>query len=512
MFLKKAFPFLILFILSLLCVFYIKHISSHPNYLPDVSEISKFTLAHSYYYGYTDEHRARNKDFYPPLYFVSSVIVNKIFFKDFSFFAALSVNVFYFLLTAVALYFIVRKLSRKQSCALYSLAAFSLLPGTIYFSCRYVPEISLMAAVSLSLWCFIYCDNFKNKYSSILLGVTCAFGMLCKWTFIFYVAVPILISIYHARAKRDNGIRRNIVRFFVITIAGCGWWYAKNFNFSKLYFVFKDSLRTECSGIENGYLSFLFHNAGKMFFLLKEAVSLPCMIFLFLLVFFIFFRLKKTATVAFLGTWLIPGIILYIFLPTDCNFRYLPPFFPIIVMILLLGFNFFPKKIMTAGLISILCIFVYTDFLSPIPSKPLNTLSTPEYFLISIMTDAQKKHISNPLIGLDAFHDPGNIIQDLYFSLWFYKIKKEYAFEIFYRDIEMLAAADKETPSFSKYSDDFTQSDYIVRGQNWQGWNENFSFLGKYPLTITDDLDKQSFNGEYFVYVKRKSYKVCLTM
>ena len=502
--LNKVSPFIIILLLFFLCAFYVFFTTGHKNLLPDINELIKLTLAHSYYYDYTDDHMARNKDFYAPLYFHSSALLCKSLFNKFTYQKSVFVNVFYFLITIIAIYLTILKLCRKRYIAICGMLLFSSLPGTVYFTSRYAMEVSLMASVALCLCAFVYSEYFKNRLASFALGISLALGMLCKITFPFYAFLPLAAGVYIALIHKDRTKRLvNLSITLTVFLIGFLWWYISFFNIDKLIFSFHDSLQ-ERAGITQGYLTFLAINFQRICFLFKELLSIGVMLLLFVIS--LIHLKKKMIRGRMVWLWFLSPVLGYAFFK-DCAPRYLLPILPVVAIIIAIEAWSLGKK--SARWILIFALtFAFIGSISGISFQQENKRANPaEGFLTYILEDAQRKNISNPLLGLDAFHDPENMIQDLYFSFWFLRLHNRYPFSIFYRDIETLQALTKGQVDFTQYYEDFLKCDYIIDAQGWDGWLKIFPLLAVDKLLMKDDMDMATFIGRYYLFRSFQSKK-----
>lgn len=57
---------------------------------------------------------------------------------------------------------------------------------------RYWLDMPLAAAVLFSIWCLVRCERFKDLRASLLLGFSLGAGMLVKFTFFWFLGVPVL--------------------------------------------------------------------------------------------------------------------------------------------------------------------------------------------------------------------------------------------------------------------------------------------------------------------------------
>lgn len=496
---------IVILILFFLCVFYILSFTKQTKSMPDISELIKLTLAHSYYYGYTDDHVARNKDFHPPIYFYTSALFCKLLFSQFTFQGVILINAFWFLLAIITIYFSILKICHERYIALFGILFFSFLPGLVYGIRHYIVEISVMSAVSLFICFFIYADYFKNRIASFALGLSIAFGMLCKYTFPLYIILPLLIVTYSVLVHKDRERLINLGITVAVAFIGFFWWYILFFNRHKILYFLHDNLQMECTGIKQGYHIFLINNLKRIIFLFKEILSKELALLIFL--FFLFFLFKeKLFRHKVIWFWILAILTSFIFLPTNCSFRYLLPILPVVTLALTVTIQFFEKKLGKWIIIFLLIFLVKGNLTGVFLQKSNKGLNSAEDFLVYILQDAKKQNITNPVIGLDTFHDPSHIVQNIYFSLWFLRLHDSRSFRIFYKDIEMLQASKEDY--FKKYYDDFfkeyqeyfTKCDYLISAQKWNGWMWKFYLLATADVMIKDDIDQHTSSKKYYLF------------
>lgn len=496
---------IVILILFFLCVFYIPSFTKQTKSMPDISELIKLTLAHSYYYGYTDDHVARNKDFHPPIYFYTSALLCKLLFSRFAFQGVILINVFWFLLTIITIYFSILKICHERYLMLFGILFFSFIPGLIYGIRHYIVEISVMSAVSLFICSFIYADNFNNRIASFALGVSIAFGMLCKYTFPLYIILPLIIAIYSVLVDKDRERIKNLGITAVVAFIGFFWWYILFFNRHKVLYFLHDNLKMECAGIKQGYHFFLINNLKRIIFLFKKILSRELAIIASLLFLAVLFK-EKLFRYKVIWFWILAILISFIFLPTNCSFRYLLPILPVVTLAFTVTVQFFGKKLSKWIIIFLLIFLVKGNITGVSLQKSNKGLNSAENFLTYILEDAKKQNITNPLVGLDTFHDPRHIVQDIYFSLWFLKLRDSGSFRIFYKDIEMLEAAKKDyfkrkyDNYFKEYRGCFIKCDYLISAQEWQGWLGNFYLLTTADVMIKDDIDQHTSSKKYYLF------------
>lgn len=99
---------------------------------------------------------------------------------------------------------------------------------------EYMLDAPLSALVAAALYFLIRSDNFASRRQSLLFGAACGGGLLIKWTFPFFLALPVIVCIVAAldAARRTRVPDRlvNIVGAGVITVAISALWYVPNYS------------------------------------------------------------------------------------------------------------------------------------------------------------------------------------------------------------------------------------------------------------------------------------------
>ncbi len=99
---------------------------------------------------------------------------------------------------------------------------------------EYMLDAPLSAMVAAGLYFLIRSDNFAERRPSLLLGLACACGLLVKWTFPFFVALPVVAAVVtafvHARQVRSLDRLLNFVAAGSVTLAVSALWYVPNYS------------------------------------------------------------------------------------------------------------------------------------------------------------------------------------------------------------------------------------------------------------------------------------------
>jgi 4-amino-4-deoxy-L-arabinose transferase-like glycosyltransferase len=172
-------------------------------------------------------------DYYPPLVHLAAVIFYRIFGVSMDV-AALSNSVF-MLLLIVAVFSIGERLGGPW---LGLLSAFIVTTFPIVFSMsRYLYlDFALTAMVALTICLLLRSGGFQRKALALLFGLSLGLGLLTKWTFIAFTAVPILLVLVRSGAIRAawralyphrwNG--RRLLFSALLGLASCALWFGPN--------------------------------------------------------------------------------------------------------------------------------------------------------------------------------------------------------------------------------------------------------------------------------------------
>jgi 4-amino-4-deoxy-L-arabinose transferase-like glycosyltransferase len=104
----------------------------------------------------------------------------------------------------------------------------ALTPYLIWISRETVLDYWLGAWVAVSLVLLVKSDGFQSRSASLLFGLTCALGMLTKWLFAGFLALPCLYVIVRQRIWRSHRQRLHLAWAVLIAAAISGIWYVPN--------------------------------------------------------------------------------------------------------------------------------------------------------------------------------------------------------------------------------------------------------------------------------------------
>lgn len=306
--------------------------------------------------------------------------------------------------------------------ALFSSLLLSFYPMTLYLSRNYFLDLPLCFFVTASLYFLVLTGNFTNSFYSILFGAACGLGMLTKWTFVFFLAVPFLFILFDI--KRAQGqIRslqwRNALTCFFAAFLICAPWYIM--NASSLVHTLRGGFYLKAGHDPSPkmflfyvyYLKVLAHGQLQSYFAL-----------LFLLACFILAKYRKSFLFSsqFLAAHLLSSYIFFTAIQNK-DARFTAPLLPAVAILTAYGFsllNFKKKELLLAAVFAI-CSFVSYRVYCPKPLVENWKLDEISQFLAKEVPF--RKHV---VIGMDSAHEKLNMYTLQYYLLRTFFEQKHY--------------------------------------------------------------------------------------
>lgn len=150
-------------------------------------------------------------------------------------------NVFFLSILIVATYGIGKTLWSRRVGLLSALLVVT-TPMLVSLFKEYMLDAQLTAMVAAALYFVIRSESFSRRGFSLALGVTCGFGLLTKWTFPFFIALPVVVAAATALrtgvSHRSRGTLTNMVLAGLLTFAISGIWYVHNYSQIRAGFKF----------------------------------------------------------------------------------------------------------------------------------------------------------------------------------------------------------------------------------------------------------------------------------
>lgn len=165
--------------------------------------------------------------YYPPMVYFASVPFYYLFgINEITGF--IEINAFLILLL-ITVYLTGSKLYCK-SAGIFGAFCISMYPIVIEYSRDYMLDLPLAGLVALSVFLLIKTENFTDSFYCVLTGMALGCGMLIKWTFIFFLIVPLVF--FFINGIKIKGQKLRVILNLFLTTAACFIlclpWYIKN--------------------------------------------------------------------------------------------------------------------------------------------------------------------------------------------------------------------------------------------------------------------------------------------
>lgn len=148
-------------------------------------------------------------DYRPPLLYVAAQPFYRLF--GISFDSAQLTNIFFFGLVIILTYVLGRRVT-TAGAALFGALLVSLLPMPVAMSRLFYMEHLLTTVLLVNMLALMDAQRFTRRGWSVVWGVTVGLGLLVKWTFPIYIALPVLYVMWRGglldwRRYRPHGLR-----------------------------------------------------------------------------------------------------------------------------------------------------------------------------------------------------------------------------------------------------------------------------------------------------------------
>lgn len=159
-------------------------------------------------------------NYYPPFYHFSTAVMYFFFGKSMNT-AILTNTVFYGILLA-SVYGLGKKLFNKET-GVFAAVLITLYPSIFSLQRIYMLEIPLAALVALSIYLLVLSEKFKNLKYAAAFGAAFAFTILAKWTGLFFIIGPFLLTVHDTYSNVMLGKKiEGLFKKNVPSCAGCG--------------------------------------------------------------------------------------------------------------------------------------------------------------------------------------------------------------------------------------------------------------------------------------------------
>ncbi|MBI5554767.1 MAG: hypothetical protein HY920_02795, partial [Elusimicrobia bacterium] len=100
----------------------------------------------------------------------------------------------------------------------------------VYMTNTFVIDLALTSMVTLGMYLYLRSEDFTKKWPSILFGVVCGSGVLVKWTYVFFLAGPLLYTgwRFFTVSVEKKKVRLNIILAKAAVLVIALPWYSYN--------------------------------------------------------------------------------------------------------------------------------------------------------------------------------------------------------------------------------------------------------------------------------------------
>ncbi|MFH1784209.1 MAG: glycosyltransferase family 39 protein [bacterium] len=126
--------------------------------------------------------------YYPPFYHITLIPSHLLFGVSHS--GAAMTNIFYLALAAFFTYKIGKHFF-DSTVGLVAAFLVSMYQFPIYLSRSCLIDVALMAIVTMTIYFLIMSEDFSRRDHSIIFGILFGIGMLTKWSFLFFLIIPV---------------------------------------------------------------------------------------------------------------------------------------------------------------------------------------------------------------------------------------------------------------------------------------------------------------------------------
>ncbi|MDP8217074.1 MAG: phospholipid carrier-dependent glycosyltransferase [Candidatus Kaelpia imicola] len=346
------------------------------------------------------------------LYLISSLLYHLF---PLNYYTAILSNIFFSLLLFGSVYAMVLKIKQKKSAAMFAAFLIAVYPISFGLSRFYLLEYSLMSWVALFYMLLLYCNNFKNRFYTVLAALVLGLGPITKESFFIYV-IPVIIYkfclVIKDRSVNIERIRLNLLFFLSFSFLASFWFFS-----SPKGIINEGLCRLLREGGNNPDISwFSLRNITFYLYPLVDFNLSPFYAFLFVSALVVFFK-NRFKFKRELVIWFIMPFIIFSLFPWKLA-RYIAAVTPAAAVITSLGISTFGKYLRRSlylfsvifGLVQFLTLsyglypfkancFIRTEFLSKLFSL------TPNRYCEDFEIATPNKSYSGSLEILDAFDE-----------------------------------------------------------------------------------------------------------
>jgi Dolichyl-phosphate-mannose-protein mannosyltransferase/LmeA-like phospholipid-binding len=301
---------------------------------PDWDPAKHLTSSLRYYHALQDPGIFKNRltallnvdDYYPPLAPLAASLFYFVLPSD-SDTATWVLNQLFLGLLLIATYRLGLRMYTPETGGLAAMAVTSFPIITIQ-SRTYMLDLPVTAMTALGMYALLRTENFRHRGASILFGVIAGLATLTKWTFLFFILLPLTYALAKAVKAEDRltRLKNSLAVFSVWGLVGLPWFLA---HFSSL--IFTSIKFGYTAGVRKGDPE-IFTMGSLLYYatLLPMQVLLPWIVcFLIGLVFYFRHEVKRNPL---LILWILGGYAILTLLRNKDG-RFILPFIPAVALI-----------------------------------------------------------------------------------------------------------------------------------------------------------------------------------
>jgi 4-amino-4-deoxy-L-arabinose transferase-like glycosyltransferase len=108
--------------------------------------------------------------------------------------------------------------------------------------------VALTAVTTFAVFCLFWSRSFERRWPSLILGVTIGLGVLTKWTFVVFLAGPLVLAVYLALRQATRARLLNVALAAAISLLIGLPWYLTNLEALQAFLQFNRLLAAPQEG------------------------------------------------------------------------------------------------------------------------------------------------------------------------------------------------------------------------------------------------------------------------
>lgn len=242
--------------------------------------------------------------YYPPLVYWASIPFCAV--AGTGEFAGFLEMTFFLILLVISVYQIGKRVYNPET-GLFAAFCIGMFPVTLQYGREYMLDLPLAAMCAAAVYSLIRTNDFSSRNNCIKFGVMFGLGMLTKWTFILFLAPPVIyyLSEGFRKASKKYKIVLNFLLAVLVSLIISLPWYLRNIV---------QILSNRLNELERGNLS-VIENIFYYFTILPSQISYVIAL-LFIIAVIIFFKSnfafhRKMPLLWFIGSYVLITLIFF---------------------------------------------------------------------------------------------------------------------------------------------------------------------------------------------------------